>query len=75
MLDLMLPPIVAGLVILAIHSYLGLHVLARGVIFVDLAFAQIAALGTTLSRPPRRFAAATSVLATSLRSSPRVMIN
>jgi zinc/manganese transport system permease protein len=49
MLDLMLPPIVAGLVILAIHSYLGLHVLARGVIFVDLAFAQIAALGTTVA--------------------------
>src|SRR5205085_3233143 len=28
-----------------IHAYLGLHVLARGVIFVDLAFAQLAALG------------------------------
>jgi zinc/manganese transport system permease protein len=49
MLDLMIPPIVAGLVILAIHSYLGLHVIARGVIFVDLAFAQIAALGTTVA--------------------------
>lgn len=47
-LDLMLPPIVAGLVILSIHAYLGLHVLGRGVIFVDLAFAQIAALGTTV---------------------------
>ena len=45
-LDLIIPPIVAGLVILAIHAYLGLHVIARGVIFVDLAFAQIAALGT-----------------------------
>jgi zinc/manganese transport system permease protein len=29
------------------HAYLGLHVLSRGVIFVDLAFAQIAAFGTT----------------------------
>ena len=48
MLDLMLAPIAAGLVILTIHSYLGLHVIARGVIFVDLAFAQIAALGTTV---------------------------
>ena len=48
MLDLIIPPIVAGLVILAIHAYLGLHVIARGVIFVDLAFAQIAALGTTV---------------------------
>ena len=43
-LDLIIPPIVAGLVILSIHAYLGLHVIARGVIFVDLAFAQIAAL-------------------------------
>ena len=49
MLDLIIPPIVAGLVILSIHAYLGLHVLARGVIFVDLAFAQIAALGTTVA--------------------------
>ena len=48
MLDLMIPPIVAGLVILSIHAYLGLHVIARGVIFVDLAFAQIAALGSTV---------------------------
>ena len=49
MLDLMLPPIVAALVILSIHAYLGLHVIGRGVIFVDLAFAQIAALGTTVA--------------------------
>lgn len=48
MLDLMLLPIVAALVILSIHAYLGLHVIARGIIFVDLAFAQIAALGTTI---------------------------
>lgn len=49
MFDLMLPPIVAALVILSIHAYLGLHVIGRGVIFVDLAFAQIAALGTTVA--------------------------
>ncbi|RMH21642.1 MAG: metal ABC transporter permease, partial [Gemmatimonadetes bacterium] len=48
MLDLMLLPLAAGLVILSIHAYFGLHVIARGVIFVDLAFAQIAALGTTV---------------------------
>jgi len=47
MIDLMIPPIVAALVILSIHAYLGLHVIAREVIFVDLAFAQIAALGAT----------------------------
>jgi zinc/manganese transport system permease protein len=38
-------PFLACLVLAGIHAYLGLHVLARGVIFVDLAFAQIAALG------------------------------
>jgi zinc/manganese transport system permease protein len=48
-LDLMVAPIVAALVILSIHAYLGLHVIGRGVIFVDLAFAQIAALGTTVA--------------------------
>jgi len=49
MLDLMIPPIVAALIILSLHAYLGLHVIAREVIFVDLAFAQIAALGTTFA--------------------------
>lgn len=48
MLDLMITPIVAALVILSIHAYLGLHVIAREIIFIDLAFAQIAALGTTV---------------------------
>jgi zinc/manganese transport system permease protein len=49
MLDLMIPPIVAALIILSIHTYLGLHVIGREVIFVDLAFAQIAALGSTVA--------------------------
>ncbi len=49
MLDLMIPPMVAALAILLIHAYLGLHVIARKVIFVDLAFAQIAAFGTTVA--------------------------
>jgi len=49
MLDLMIPPIVAALIILSIHAYLGLHVIRREVIFVDLAFAQIAALGSTVA--------------------------
>lgn len=47
MLDLILVPIAAALVILAINAYFGLHIIRREVIFVDLAFAQIAALGTT----------------------------
>jgi len=40
---------VACLVIVAIHSYLGLHVLAREVIFVDLSLAQMAALGSAVA--------------------------
>jgi zinc/manganese transport system permease protein len=32
-----------------IHAYLGIHVLARGVVFVDIALAQIAALGATVA--------------------------
>ncbi|RIK77562.1 metal ABC transporter permease [candidate division KSB1 bacterium] len=44
----MLPPLVACLAIVAIHAYLGIHVLQREIIFVDLALAQIAALGTTV---------------------------
>ncbi|MBI4513072.1 MAG: metal ABC transporter permease [Gemmatimonadetes bacterium] len=43
----MLPPFVACMVLVAMHAYLGLHVIARGVIFVDLALAQMAALGAT----------------------------
>jgi len=46
--ELMLPPFVACLILVAIHSYLGLHVIAREVIFVDLSLAQMAALGTTI---------------------------
>ncbi len=42
-------PALACLVLVTIHAYLGIHVLARGVIFVDLALAQIAALGSTVA--------------------------
>ncbi|MGH9457223.1 MAG: metal ABC transporter permease [Thermoanaerobaculia bacterium] len=42
-------PFVAGLILTGIHAYLGLHVVERGVIFVDLSLAQIAALGTTVA--------------------------
>jgi len=48
-LDLLWVPFLACLVLAGIHVYLGLHVLARGVIFVDLALAQIAALGVTIA--------------------------
>src|SRR4029078_3650495 len=48
MLAFLLPPFVASLILTGIHAYLGVHVVERGVIFVDLSLAQIAALGTTL---------------------------
>jgi len=42
----LLPAITACIVLTGIHCYLGIHVLMREVVFVDLALAQIAALGT-----------------------------
>lgn len=45
MLEIMLPAFAAAVILVGIHAYLGIHILARGVIFVDLALAQIAALG------------------------------
>jgi zinc/manganese transport system permease protein len=47
LLPLMLPPFVACMVFVAMLGYLGVHIIARGVIFVDLALAQMAALGGT----------------------------
>ncbi|MCI0532458.1 MAG: metal ABC transporter permease [candidate division Zixibacteria bacterium] len=44
----LLPVFAAGLVIAGLHVYMGIHIVARGVIFVDLALAQTAALGTTV---------------------------
>ncbi|HID39015.1 MAG TPA: metal ABC transporter permease [Calditrichaeota bacterium] len=46
--DIMAPAFFECLVLVGIHSYLGIHVIRRKVIFVDLALAQIAALGTTV---------------------------
>lgn len=40
---------IAALVLAGIHAYLGFHVVRRGVLFVDLALAQMAALGVALS--------------------------
>jgi len=42
-------PFLACLVLTGIHVYLGIHVISRKVIFVDLALAQIAALGATVA--------------------------
>src|SRR5213596_3977703 len=46
-LQFLLAPFLASLILTGIHAYLGVHVVERGVIFVDLALAQIAALGAT----------------------------
>src|SRR5213078_3301532 len=40
---------VASLILTGIHAYLGVHVVERGVVFVDLSLAQIAALGSTIA--------------------------
>lgn len=48
-LSFLLPPFIASLILTGIHAYLGVHVVERGVIFVDLSLAQIAALGTTMA--------------------------
>jgi len=42
-------PFVAALCLVGIHAYFGIQVLRRNVIFVDLALAQIAALGATVA--------------------------
>jgi zinc/manganese transport system permease protein len=48
-LEFLLAPFFASLILTGIHAYLGVHVVERGVIFVDLSLAQIAALGTTIA--------------------------
>jgi zinc/manganese transport system permease protein len=49
LLTLLAPPFAASLLFVAIHANFGLHVLRRGVIFVDLALAQMSALGATVA--------------------------
>jgi len=61
MIELLALPALACAALVAIHSYFGIHVLKRQVIFVDLALAQVAALGATaaflLGHLPQSFAA------------------
>ena len=49
MLELLLWPMLAGVVLTGIHAYFGLHVLARGIVFIDLSLAQVAGLGITIA--------------------------
>jgi zinc/manganese transport system permease protein len=48
MFELLLWPFLASLILVGIHVYFGLHVIRRGIIFIDLSLAQVAALGMTL---------------------------
>lgn len=46
---IMAAPVVAALVLVVMHGYLGGHVVRRGVIFVDIALAQVAAFGVAVA--------------------------
>lgn len=46
---ILLPAFALSALMIFTHTYLGLHVLARGVIFIDLALAQVAALGVSIA--------------------------
>jgi zinc/manganese transport system permease protein len=46
-LSILLPAFLAGLVVLSTHVPLGMQVLKRGIVFIDLAIAQVAGLGVT----------------------------
>ncbi|WP_409477735.1 metal ABC transporter permease [Pseudobdellovibrio sp. HCB154] len=48
-IQFLLAPFVMCLLLVVIHCYLGLHVLARGVVFVDLSLAQVASFGATVA--------------------------
>jgi zinc/manganese transport system permease protein len=47
---LLLPPMLAGLIVLATHVPFGRQVLDRGIVFIDLAIAQVAGLGVIVTR-------------------------
>src|SRR3954451_20163622 len=59
-LEFLWPSFLVAACLVGIHVYFGIQVLARNVIFVDLALAQIAALGATvafmLGHPAQNFA-------------------
>jgi zinc/manganese transport system permease protein len=45
LLDIVTPALLVGLMVASVHTPLGIEVLKRGIIFIDLAIAQIAGLG------------------------------
>ena len=48
-LTIVLPAFLAGAIVLATHVPLGIQILRRGIVFIDLALAQIAALGVIIA--------------------------
>jgi zinc/manganese transport system permease protein len=48
-LTIVLPALIAGLLVAATHVPLGMQVLARGIVFIDIAIAQIAGVGVMLA--------------------------
>lgn len=48
-LNLLFFPLLACILLIAIHVYFGIHILERGIIFVDLALAQFVGIGIALS--------------------------
>jgi zinc/manganese transport system permease protein len=46
-IGILIPAFLAGMLVLATHVPLGQHVLNRGIVFIDLAIAQVAGLGVT----------------------------
>ena len=49
MLDILLPVIFLAIILVMVHTYFGEKIIARGIIFTDLAIGQIAAVGSSLS--------------------------
>jgi len=48
-IEFMLAPLIACILLILINVYFGIHVLKREIIFIDIALAQIAAFGTTIA--------------------------
>lgn len=69
-LTILLPALLAGLLVTATHVPLGMQVLARGIVFIDIAIAQIAGCGVIaadmLGFEPQGFAVQLSALSAAL---------
>ena len=76
-IDILLPAFIAGMVVLASHIPLGRTVLAKGIIFFDLAVAQLAAFGFVLFSlmfPENSFPLASHLFATAVATAGALML-